>query len=326
MNPEPQVPATTTRLENMPISFFAVVMGLCGLTLAWEKAEQVMIMPFMVSPYHAAITAVVFVLLLGGYLAKYVLHRDAVFKELRHPVRLSFFPAISISLLLISVVAYPFDPQISKILWLVGAGLHLLLTLFVLASWINHTHFEIQHMNPSWFIPIVGNIVAPLGGVQHGFIDASWFFFSVGLVFWLVLKVIVFYRIIFHNPLPDKLLPTFFILIAPPAVGFLSYVKLSGGIDAFATVLFHTALFLTLMISTQMMKFARLQFFLSWWAYSFPLAAMTVAAFVMAEATGKDWFQVVAVGLFIILNMVLALLAARTIEAMLRNRICVVED
>jgi len=326
MNNDEQKPDATTRLQNMPISFFAVVMGLSGLTLAWEKAEQVAIMPFMASPYHAAITGVVFVLLLGFYLAKYVLHRDAVFKELRHPVRLSFFPAISISLLLVSVMAFQFNTELSKYLWVIGAALHLLLTLYVLSSWINHTHFEIHHMNPSWFIPVVGNIVAPLGGVQHGFIDVSWFFFSTGLVFWLVLKVIVFYRIIFHNPLPDKLLPTFFILIAPPAVGFLSYVKLNGGIDTFATILFHTALFLTLMISTQMMKFARLKFFLSWWAYSFPLAAMTVAAFVMAQATDKDGFHVLAVGLFVILNMVLALLAARTIEAMLRNRICVNED
>jgi len=326
MNTEEQLPAKPTRLAHMPISFFAVVMGLCGLTLAWEKAEQVMIMPFMVSPYHAAITAVVFVVLLAGYFSKFIFHRDAVLKELRHPVRLSFFPAISISLLLISVVAYQFNPQLSKILWMVGAGLHLVLTLYVLSSWINHTHFEINHMNPSWFIPVVGNIVAPIGGVQHGFMDLSWFFFSVGLVFWIVLKVIVFYRIIFHNPLPDKLLPTFFILIAPPAVGFLSYVKLTGSIDAFAMILFHTALFLTLMISTQMMKFARLKFFLSWWAYSFPLAAMTIAAFVMAEAVDKDWLHVLATTLFVILNVVLALLAARTIEAMLRNRICVEED
>ncbi|MBL4614214.1 MAG: C4-dicarboxylate ABC transporter, partial [Magnetovibrio sp.] len=153
----------------------------------------------------------------------------------------------------------------------------------------------------------------------------SWFFFSIGLVFWLVLMVIVFYRIIFHNPLPDRLLPTFFILIAPPAVGFISYVKLTGGVDTFAIILFNTALFLTLMLATQFVRFARLKFYLSWWAYSFPLAAMTIATFVMADVTGKDWYHTLAMALFVILNMVLAILAVRTIEAMLRNQICVTE-
>jgi len=296
------------------------------LTLAWEKAEQATIMPFMASPYHALITAVVFVLLLGFYIAKYVLHRKAVLMELHHPVRLSFFPAISISMLLLSAICFEFNTDLSRALWLSGAMLHLLLTFYVLSAWMNQTHFEIQHMNPAWFIPVVGNIVAPIGGVQHGFIDTSWFFFSVGLVFWLVLFVIVFYRVIFHNPLPDKLLPTFFILIAPPAVGFISYVKLTGGVDAFSTILFHTALFLTLMLTTQIVRFARLKFFLSWWAYSFPLAAMTIAAFLMAEVSGKDWYHTLALVLFVILNIVLALLTVRTIEAMLQGKICLPED
>jgi tellurite resistance protein len=324
--PSDQASPTPTRLSNMPISFFAVVMGLCGLTLAWEKAEQATIMPFMASPYHAMIAGAVFTVLLGFYVAKYVVHREAVLKELHHPVRLSFFPAISISLLLLSTIVFEFSTEFSRVVWLAGAMLHLMLTLYVLSAWINHSHFEIQHMNPAWFIPIVGNIVAPIGGVMHGFMDVSWFFFSIGLVFWMILMVIVFYRIIFHNPLPDKLLPTFFILIAPPAVGFIAYVKLIGGVDTFALVLYNTALFLTLMLTTQFVKFARLQFFLSWWAYSFPLAAMTIATFVMAEVTNKDWYHTMALVLFVILNMVLALLAVRTIEAMLRNQICVVED
>ncbi len=326
MNDTDEQTTTPTRLGNMPISFFAVVMGMSGLTLAWEKAEQVTIMPFMASPIHAAVTGVVFTILLGFYLAKYFLHRVEVLKELNHPVRLSFFPAITISLLLLSVISFEFSTVLSKALWMIGAVGHLFMTFYVLSAWINRSHFEIQHMNPAWFIPVVGNIIAPIGGVQHGLVDASWFFFSVGFVFWVILMVIIFYRIIFHNPIADRLMPTFFILIAPPAVGFISYVKLTGGIDAFALILFHTALFLTMMLSTQIVKFARLKFYLSWWAYSFPLAAMTIASFVMAEVTDKSWYETLAMVLFVVLNIVLAILSVRTIEAMLRNQICVVED
>ena len=31
-----------TRLENFPISFFAMMMGLAGLTIAWEKAQHLL--------------------------------------------------------------------------------------------------------------------------------------------------------------------------------------------------------------------------------------------------------------------------------------------
>jgi tellurite resistance protein len=45
---------------------------------------------------------------------------------------------------------------------------------------------------------------------------------------WLVLFTIIMNRIIFHNPLPQKLLPTLIILIAPPAVAMLSLASLHG--------------------------------------------------------------------------------------------------
>ncbi len=76
--------------------------------------------------------------------------------------------------------------------------------------------------------------------------------------------VIIFNRIIFHMPLPVKLLPTLFILIAPPAVGFLSYINLTGELDAFAHVLYNFALFLTILLLSQLPRFARLPFFISW--------------------------------------------------------------
>lgn len=315
-----------TRLGNMPISFFAVVMGLGGLTLAWQKAEHLLFIPIEASIWLSIVSGAVFVMLVGFYGAKTVLHRPHVIKELNHPVRLSFFPAITISMLLLSVTTLHTQPDLARVLWIVGAAAHLALTLYVLGEWINQSHFNINHMNPAWFIPVVGNIVAPIAGVELGYVDASWFFFSIGLVFWVVLMAIVFYRIIFHNPLPDKLAPTLFILIAPPAVGFISYLKLTGDLDPFARILYFSALFTTLLLFTQLAKFARLKFFLSWWAYSFPLAAMTIATLVMYEKVGQVWYEYFAMALFGILNLVLALLIVRTIEAMLRGQICVEED
>lgn len=73
----------------------------------------------------------------------------------------------------------------------------------------------------SW---IVGSIIIPIAGVKHGFVELSWFFFSVGLIFWLILLVIVLYRMFFHAPIAEKLMPTLFILFAPPAIGLSLHV------------------------------------------------------------------------------------------------------
>ncbi|MEW6646483.1 MAG: SLAC1 anion channel family protein [Pseudomonadota bacterium] len=317
--------SASPRLKFLPISVFATVMGMTGLTIAWEKA-QVLHGFSGVAGVLLAVTALLFVVLLLAYGSKLVLFRAEVLKELHHPVRLSFFPTISISLVLLSIAALEVNHGLSEILWLVGSALHLLFTLYVLSAWINHEHFQIQHMNPAWFIPVVGNILVPIAGVAHGYVEVSWFFFSIGLLFWLVLLTIVFYRIIFHAPLPGKLVPTLFILIAPPAVGFIAYVKLTGGVDVFARLLYYSGLFITLLLFTQVHRFARLKFFLSWWAYSFPLAAITIATFVLHQQLGHSPLLWLGRVLLAVLTLLLALLLMRTAVAVKRGEICVAED
>lgn len=314
-----------SRLANFPISWFAVVMGLAGLTIAWSRAETALNLPIKLSGILIAFTAVVFVLLAVLYAAKVVRYPDAVLEELKHPVKLSFFATFSISLILVGTALLHTAPVASKWIWIAGTVLHLVLTLYVLTVWMHHTQFEIQHFNPAWFIPIVGNVLIPIAGVDHAPLEVSWFFFSIGLVFWIVLMTIFMYRVIFHHPLPDRMVPTLFILIAPPALGCVSWVLLTGGVDPFARILYYCGLFLTLLLATQIRRFARLEFFLSWWAYSFPMAAITSATLVMFQGTHLAMFKVMAYVLLTALTLLIGGLAVRTCLALARQEISVTE-
>jgi len=101
---------------------------------------------------------------------------------------------------MLSIATIEMNEALSKYLWLFGTGLHFLFTLKIISIWIHHTHFEIKHMNPAWFIPAVGNILVPISGIKHFSPEISWFSFSIGLFFWIILLVIFFNRIIFHHP------------------------------------------------------------------------------------------------------------------------------
>ncbi len=310
------------RLKHFPISFFAVIMGLAGVSIAWDKAETVFGMELGFSDALLALAAVGFALLSAVYGNKLIRHRDAVVDELNHPIQINFFPTFSISLVLLGIALLHRTPGVAGALWATGASLHLLLTLYVLSVWIHHQHFEVQHINPAWFIPVVGNVLVPIAGVPLGYTELSWFFFSVGLLFWIVLFAIIFNRVLFHHPLPERLMPTFFILIAPPAVGFLSYLQLTGELDAFARVLYYGGLFLTLLLVTQVNRFLRIPFYLSWWAYSFPLAAITIATLVMYERTGQPAFAAIGWILLNSVTLVLLYLLYRTVRAVSARKIC----
>lgn len=314
-----------SRLALFPVSFFSSVMGMAGFSIAIAKAESIYALEPKVSLVLSVITMLLFLSLLVIYSLKFIKEKEAVIKELHHPIKISFFPTISISLLLLSICMLHTNTELANVLWLIGSSLHLGFTLYVMNAWINHDYFNINHMNPAWFIPIVGNILVPIAGVPLGYADISWFFFSIGIVFWPVLLTIIYYRVIFHPALPDKLVPTFFILIAPPAVGFLSYMQLNGELDNFARVLYFSALFFTLLVLTQFRRFSKLQFFLSWWAYSFPLAAVSIASLRMYEITQNMMYSVIAIILLTILTSFISMLIIRTFKAIFDKQICVEE-
>jgi tellurite resistance protein len=310
------------KLEHLPVSLFATIMGLSGLTIAWSISGWSFSAP--VTFVMALVTSLIFVLISALYCKKMLNHPQAVLQELKHPIRINFFPAFSISLMLLSVVWKDYA-TLSVILWGLGTSVQLGLTLFVMSSWINHGHYTISHVNPSWFIPVVGNIIVPLSGVPLAFYELSWFFFSIGIVFWVILFTVVFYRLFFHEQLPPKLFPMLFILLAPPTVGFVSYTNLNGEVDNFARILYYIGVFLAILLSINVVKFTRLPFFLTSWAYSFPLASLTIATIKMSHLTQNSGLMKVGQLLLVATSVIIAWLVLNTIKAIKANKICVPE-
>ena len=280
--------APTNWLAHVPAAAFASVMGLAGLALALAAAETAWSWPPIASRAALAVALLAFAALAGLLVAKARSAPAALAAEWQHPVRIAFFPAISISLLLVGTALLPALPALGAALWLAGTVGQGALTLAVVARWIGRSPFQPMHLSPAWFLPAVGNVIVPQAGVPLGYVETSWLFFSAGTLFWLVLLTLVMNRLIFHDPLPARLQPTLAILVAPPALAFLAWTALNGGtLDAFARILFGLAVVFLAVVLTQAQAFRTLPFAISWWALSFPAAALTVATFRYAALSGS---------------------------------------
>lgn len=311
------------RLKHYPITFFAIVMGLMGLTLAFHAASPL---------YSAAETAAQVMLWVGilaatviavGYIAKALRYPGMVAWEWHHPVRLAFFPTITISLLLMASALSTQYPQAARAVWMIGTVGQGILTVAVINGWISHRSFEVGHLTPAWFIPAVGNVIVPVAGAEFGYIETSWAFFAAGMMFWGVLLTLVMNRLIFHDPIPGRLFPTMVILIAPPSVAFVAYVKMTGGvIDGFARVLLYAGWFFAVLVIAELPKLAKLPFALSWWALSFPIAALTIASFMFARIEHSAFHQNVGLIALIVLVVLVLGLIWRTAVAIARHEIC----
>src|SRR5690625_2911572 len=117
------------RLQHFPLAFFSAVMGLAGLAMAFNQAHRVLALPAALGQAATAVAAIVFILLAGFYLVKLARYSSAVQLDLTHPVRMSFSATISVSLLLLAILTLALFPKLSFGLWLIGALLHLAITL-----------------------------------------------------------------------------------------------------------------------------------------------------------------------------------------------------
>jgi len=313
------------RLKYFPVTMFATTMGLGGFTIMYQKAAEVLGFPHIIGNSLLYIVTAIFLTIVGFYLIKFMSYPDEVKKEWNHPIRINFFAAMSISMLILAIVHKPEFHATAQFFWTAGTIIHFFLTLNTIRFWINHNQ-ELTHSNPAWFIPIVGNVLVPVGGVGFASTGLLMYFFAVGVFFWIVLFAILFNRIIFHHQLPAKFMPTLFIFIAPPSIAFIAYFKMFGHYDdAFALILYNLALFFTILVAFMYKNFIKIKFFISWWAFTFPLTAMTIATTLMYAKTKDVILMYLSYGMVAVSTLVIAIVTYQTIIHMFKHEVCIDE-
>ncbi len=332
---------TSSQLQFFPVPIFAIIMGLTGLAITYIKAHEVLHYPQFIGDILQISSLILFALFLMIYFCKMIFFPKEVINEITHPIRINFFATISISFLLQSISFFDSQKVLAEIFFYLGTSLHLIITIYTMRFWIK-VPLELNNLNPAWLIPIVGNVIIPISGIHFAPIFINIFFFSIGFFFWPILFTIIFKRIIFHAPMPEKLLPTFFIFIAPAAVAFISYVKIQQHIfalttiqfslDFFACFLYCIALFFTLLCLSMSTTFLKIKFALTWWAYTFPLAAITIASILMLSLMknsllmpANDFFLYLINFLILLTTLLVAIIAIKTAILASKKEICVKE-
>lgn len=310
-----------SKLQHFPIMLFAITMGFGGLTLAYKKAAAVLSVPMI---FYHVLTFVISILALTIfclYFLKIIKYPKMVLQEFNHPIKINFFATISMSLVLLSNI-FREIPTFSLVLFSIGLGFQIFVAFYVIAYWLNK-NIEIAHSNPAWFIPVAGNLLVAASG--EGFVDeyVLMFFFSLGMFFWIILTAILFNRIIFHGMLAQKFLPTLAIFIAPPAVAMLGYLNINGNVfDLFAKFLLNIAFIFALLLFVLAKNFYKIQFFISWWAFTFPFAALTIAFLTAYEKTQYYLFEPLSFFSLVLTTMIIAFVGLKTLGAIWRGDIC----
>jgi len=309
-----------SRIRDFPVMIFSIVMGLTGYSLVIQKLAKIVYIPMGAQDFFAYLAFGAYLLFTFIYLNKINLHPKDFYKDVSNPNHIGFIAIASVATTLIATTILPYSESLSLMVWGIGAIVQIALMARIATLWISHQNNSRMHTDPSWFIPAVGCLAIPIVGVKLAPLEISWFFFSVGILFWLVMLPIYFYRNIYHHAFDEKLSPTIFILMAPPSVGTIAWYSLTGEIDAFTRILYSISLFLFIVAIMQYKLYLNIKsFHLSWWSFSFPLATSILATFTMAEAL--DSYFLVALGCIktVGLSLVIILLTWKTVECFVKK-------
>lgn len=317
-----QAPASS--VQHLSFAWFAMVMGLCGLSLAWARAvPHSGPVALLVSQWVGVLAAGVLVLLLLGQLWRLVRHPAALLADARHPLRHVFVAALPSSLVLLPSVwvVHQGYSLWADVLWMLGAAGLLLATLGVVGRWLKPgltgQNFW-PAITPALFIPVVGNVLPALAGTSLG--HPVWAAAQYGLaaVLWPVALALVWVRIGMWGLWPQRLLPTTFIMIAPPSV--LALAGHALGAPAMAVhMLAGVALFFTLLSFTVLKRCLRQPFGMPFWGMSFPLAASAALGLHLTIEPGlAQWLA--GVWLWLVTGVIGALLLT-TLRGLMRGQL-----
>lgn len=271
--------------------WYAVVMGLTGLSLAWHRATPLMgDAAGLASLLIGGTAALVFAVLAVATLVRGQRYPEAWADDRRHPVRHAFIATLPIALILLATVAVAHDLKgpLTDALWVLGALAQGFVSAWVLGRWWKGNGpggWVWASATPALFIPIVGNVLVPLAGVPLGHVEWSAAQFGAGLLFWPVVMILIGARIAIVGLWPDRLRPVSFIFIAPPAVVGLSALQFGAPLLV-GWALWGMAIFSLAWVALQAKAITALPFGLPHWGLSFPLAALAALTLRLAGPGG----------------------------------------
>ncbi|MTW10583.1 C4-dicarboxylate ABC transporter [Pseudoduganella eburnea] len=312
------LPTSGASVKNLPVNLFGAVMGIAGLALAWRGAAHLFGSSSRIADGIGVLALLVFAVLTVAYLLKWAVFPDAVKAEFTHPVGGNFFGTVTIAILLLSGVVAPWNATLQHLAWTAGA-LSTLVLAYVVVSRVLKGNVAAANVVPAWLIPGVASLdIAVTGGAWSH--EVNMLALGIGTAIAVVFYVLIFSRLVHGEPLPAGMVPSLMVMIAPFEVGFLAYANVTQHIDMFAAMLFYFGLFMFLVLAPRVFR-RSVPFAPSWWAISFPIAALVNAALKYAAVADSAAVTLLAAALLAFLTVAIAVLLLRTLYSLYNGKL-----
>ena len=311
---------TTPRIAP---SLFAIPFGLAGLAGAWRYAAVEHLVPGGIGDVLVALTAAIWILVVGLYAAHLLAEPSTAVSDLSDPTSSPFMSLPVIVVMLIAVIGIePIAPLLAKTVFDVSLVLTVLLGAWLTGQWI-YGPLKLQQIHPGYFLPTVaGALVAAQGAAIFGEHRLAQTMFGLGIFSWVILGGLIFARLLVAPALPAALMPSLAVEVAPGAVATVAYLTINGNrIDAFAAALAGYGLLMALAQLRLLPAYRRLSFTTGFWSFTFSWAGVATASLHWIAATRPEGQHIYDAAVLAAITGLIGAIAGRTVLSLMRHQI-----
>jgi tellurite resistance protein len=313
--------AAGLKLPLVPAAFFGMVLGTVGLGGSWRAATKVWGLPAVVGETIILIGALVWLILLLLFAAKWIVAKQDALEEAAHPVLCCFIGLAGVSTMLSAGALLPYAHLLAQAVFIIGAVFTLLFAVWRTGGLWQGGREPASTTAVLYLPTVAGSFVTTIVGSAFGVADWAQFFFGAGLLSWLAIESVLISRL-YAVTLPPPLRPTLGIQLAPPAVGAVAYLSVHPGPpDIIAHMLVGYAVLQVLIMLRLLPWLLEGGFSTGFWAFTFGITALSTATIRLIERGDGGTIAVLAPILFVFANVVVGLIAAGTVYQLATGRV-----
>jgi tellurite resistance protein len=305
---------------RVPPNLFGIALGVAGLALAWHAAVPVLGIPQAVPDALDVLDAVLWLVLVGAYLAQ---GPRVIMADLRDPVLSPFVSASALTaMILAAALAKEAAPAAGRVLVVVFLAVTIVLGGWLTGQWITGG-IEPESVHPGYFLPTAaGGLIGVNAAATvhlHALADAS---FGIGVISWVLLGSIILNRLFTRPALPSALVPTMAIELGIAAVAGTAYFAVAGRTVSFmACALGGYAVLMALVQVRLIPVYRRLSFTPGFWSFTFSYAAAAADALVWLAIKRPPAATGYAIAVIALLTAFVAWIAFRTVVLAVRGQL-----
>lgn len=307
---------------HLPAGYFGMVLGTIGMGFAWRYASTIWPVSHWVGDSLVLVAMAIWIFLTIALLTRLIRFPYSIINEMYQPVSSNFFSLFPATTLLVSIGLAPWHRSLALVLFAIGVTLQLAYSTWLSAgSW--RGRYPQEATTPGLYLPTVANnFISAMACGAFGFHNVAVLFLGAGVFSWLSLEPAILQRLRSAGELPVAQRTSLGIQLAPALVACNAWLAINGGqADVMAKMLFGYGLLQLLFMLRLMPWFLRESFNASFWSFSFGISALAATALHLGHADSGDFFDFLAIPLFIFTNVITGLLIVCTLYLLFSGKL-----